>query len=213
MHMALSALLNLVKCKICLLPLVLAFYCSLGWISINNWEPDQRPIFKTVYKCLCSLEEIIVHVGGQDLVWTNDTCKACFKIHHVLVAFFPHPKGAEPQSLAEPNEIFRLLAHLEATLIHDYRAKWEAMRSVLKLLQPLVNRGMWLLVSVSCPAGCPSRFVSSGDTAEPQSCHCLLWRRDFTPKEGNVHSVCAVTLSADPYLHSEFLRCCLHVWH
>jgi len=29
MHMAFSALLNLVKCKICLLPLVHTFYCSL----------------------------------------------------------------------------------------------------------------------------------------------------------------------------------------
>lgn len=72
MHMASSALLNLVKCKICFLPLVHTFYCSLGWISINNWERDQRPIFKrlTVHESSCSLKEMIVHIGGQGLVWT-----------------------------------------------------------------------------------------------------------------------------------------------
>lgn len=72
-YTAFSAFLNLVECKICLLPPVHTFYCSLGWISINNWEQDQRPIFKrlTVRKCSCSLEEMIVHIGGQGLVWTQ----------------------------------------------------------------------------------------------------------------------------------------------
>lgn len=139
MHMAFSALLNLVKCKVCLLPLVHTFYCSLGWISINNWEQDQRPIFKrlTVRKCSCSQKRWLRTL--KDRVWSernvHGICKGCFKIHNVLVAFLI-PKELNLRA-GWTLRGFQALSTLPNHTIRAYQDNWEALRSVFKLIQHL----------------------------------------------------------------------------